>query len=151
MPTDVTLADSRKVEPTELRRRPLGYLVMRGAKPVAERLALNEVLACEVVAPARLEVESYHVTRVKPLARRESINPDQSMQVALSTKTVEVPAGALWVPMEQAAAGVVAAALEPDSPGSYLGVGVIPMADDETEAPLYRVMSTQGLSLTPCR
>jgi hypothetical protein len=71
------------------------------------------------------------------------------MQVAVSGKTVEVPIGALWVPMEQAAAGIVAAALEPDSPGSYLGVGVIPMADDETEAPLYRVMSTQGLSLTP--
>jgi hypothetical protein len=150
-PTDATLADSRKVEPTELRRRPLGYLVLRGAKPVAERLALNEVLACEVAAPARLDVEAYHVTWVKPRARRESINPDQSVQVTVSASTVEVPIGALWVPMEQAAAGIVAAALEPDSPGSYLGVGVIPMADDETQAPLYRVMSTQGLSLTPCR
>jgi len=148
-PTDVTLADSRKVEPTELRRRPLGYLVLRGARPVAERLVLNQVLVCEVAAPARLEVEFYRVTRVKARASRESINPDQSMQVAVSGKTVEVPIGALWVPMEQAAAGIVAAALEPDSPGSYLGVGVIPMADDETEAPLYRVMSTQGLSLTP--
>jgi len=148
-PTDVILADSRKVEPTELRRRPLGYLVLRGARPVAERLVLNQVLVCEVAAPARLEVEFYRVTRVKARASRESINPDQSMQVAVSGKTVEVPIGALWVPMEQAAAGIVAAALEPDSPGSYLGVGVIPMADDETEAPLYRVMSTQGLSLTP--
>src|SRR5882757_2159132 len=90
-PTDVTLADSRKVEPTELRRRPLGYLVLRGAQPVAERLALNEVLACEVAAPARLEVEAYHVTWVKPRARRESINPDQSVQVTVSAKTVEVP------------------------------------------------------------
>jgi hypothetical protein len=150
-PTDVTLADSRKVEPTELRRRPLGYLVLRGAQPVAERLALNEVQACEVAAPARLDVESYRVTWVKPRARHESINPDQSVQVTVSARTVEVPIGALWVPMEQAAAGIVAAALEPDSPGSYLGVGVIPMADDETEAPLYRVMSTQGLSLKPCR
>jgi hypothetical protein len=150
-PTDVTLADSRKVEPTGLRRRPLGYLVLRGAQPVAERLALNEVLACEVAASARLEVEAYRVTRVKTRAARESINPDQSMQVTVSASTVDVPVGALWVPMEQPAAGIVAAALEPDSPGSYLGVGVIPMADDETEAPLYRVMAAQGLSLKPCR
>jgi hypothetical protein len=150
-PTDVTLADSRKVEPTGLRRRPLGYLVLRGARPVAERLALNEVLACEVAASARLEVEAYRVTRVKTRANRESINPDQSMQVTVSASMVDVPIGALWVPMEQPAAGIVAAALEPDSPGSYLGVGVIPMADDETEAPLYRVMAAQGLSLKPCR
>jgi len=150
-PTDVTLADSRKVEPTGLRRRPLGYLVLRGAQPVADRLALNEVLACEVAASARLEVEAYRVTRVKTRAARESINPDQSMQVTVSASTVDVPVGALWVPMDQPAAGIVAAALEPDSPGSYLGVGVIPMADDETEAPLYRVMAAQGLSLKPCR
>jgi hypothetical protein len=69
----------------------------------------------------------------------------------VSASTVDVPVGALWVPMDQPAAGIVAAALEPDSPGSYLGVGVIPMADDETEAPLYRVMAAQGLSLKPCR
>ena len=64
--------------------------------------------------------------------------------------TIAVPAGALFVPMAQPAAGIVAAALEPDSPGSYLGVGVIPMASDETEAPVYRVMSATGLSLKPC-
>ena len=54
---------------------------------------------------------------------------------------IDVPAGALFVPMAQPAAGIVAAALEPDLPGSYLGVGVIPMGADETEAPVYRVMA----------
>ena len=29
--------------------------------------------------------------------------------------------------------------MEPDSPGSYLGVGVVPMNDNESEAPVYRV------------
>jgi len=52
--------------------------------------------------------------------------------------------------MKQPAAGIVAAALEPDSPGSYLGVGLIPMGAEETEAPVYRVMSLKGLSLKPC-
>ena len=60
---------------------------------------------------------------------------------------VEVPAGALFVPMTQPAAGIVAAALEPDSPGSYLAAGVIPMASDEAEAPVYRVMDAAGLTL----
>ena len=43
--------------------------------------------------------------------------------------------------MNQPAAGIVAAALEPDSPGSYLGVGIVPMDDGESEAPVYRVMT----------
>ena len=63
--------------------------------------------------------------------------------VALSSFAVTsvVPAGALFVPMNQPAAGIVAAALEPDSPGSYLGVGIVPMEDGESEAPVYRVMT----------
>lgn len=148
-PTLVTLADSRAAQPTALRRRPLGYLVLRGGKPVAERLALNDAAVCEVAAPVRLEVETYTVTRVKARASRESINPDQSMRVTVAARTVEIPAGVLFVPMAQSAAGIIAAALEPDSPGSYLGVGLVPMADDETEAPLYRVLSAQSLSLRP--
>lgn len=64
-------------------------------------------------------------------------------------ETIDVPAGALFVPIAQPAAGIVAAALEPDSPGSYVGVGVIPMAADETNAPVYRVMDGTRLALTP--
>ena len=62
------------------------------------------------------------------------------MRVKVIHKTIDVPVGTLFVPMTQPAAGIVAAALEPDSPGSYLGVGVIAMAADETEAPVYRLM-----------
>src|SRR5207302_6310074 len=105
---------------------------------------------CEVTAAASVAVEAYDVARTESKKRRESINPDQLVRVQLRIRTIDVPAGALFVPMAQRAAGIVAAALEPDSPGSYLGVGVIPMASDETEAPVYRVMSTTGLSLKPC-
>ena len=90
------------------------------------------------------------MARTESKNRRESINPDQLMRVQIKPMTIDVPAGALFVPMTQRAAGIVAAALEPDSPGSYLGVGVIPMAAGETEAPVYRVMSLKDLSLKPC-
>jgi hypothetical protein len=68
--------------------------------------------------------------------------------VTIRPATIDVPAGALFVPMNQPAAGIVAAALEPDSPGSYLGVGIVPMSDGEREAPVYRVM-TDLPSCTP--
>ena len=142
-PTPVTLADSRSLTAIEHRARPHGYLVLRGGEAVAERLAMNEVRACVVEAACRIAVEAYDVERLGTVSRRrsESINPDRSMNVTIRPTTIDVPAGALFVPMDQPAAGIVAATLEPDSPGSYLGVGIIPMDDGESEAPVYRVMT----------
>jgi hypothetical protein len=96
-----------------------------------------------VTAAGKVLVEAYDVQRLGAVSRggREAINPDQSMRVTIRPATIDVPAGALFVPMGQAAAGIVAAALEPDSPGSYLGVGIVPMHDGESEAPVYRVMA----------
>lgn len=145
----VALVDSRDIRPVDVRPRPLGYLVLRGGGAVADRLALNEAWSCTVAAATSLAVEAYDVTRSATTSNREAINPDQSMHVHVKARTIDVPAGALFVPMAQPASGIVASALEPDSPGSYLGVGVIPMAAGETEAPVYRVMSGTAVSLKP--
>jgi len=148
MPTPVRLVDSRDIRPVDVRARPAGYLVLRGMAGVAERLGLNEVTMREVAVPVTQPVEAYEVAWTGSRKRREAINPDQSVRVQISRKTIAVPAGTLFVPMAQPAAGIVAAALEPDSPGSYVGVGVIPMATDETEAPVYRVMDASALTLS---
>ena len=147
MPTPVRLIDSRDIRPVDVRARPAGYLVLHATSDVAARLALNEVRVREVAAPVALSVEAYDVARQQTRKSRESINPDQSVRVQIKRKTLDVPAGTLFVPMTQPAAGIVAAALEPDSPGSYLAAGVIPMASDEAEAPVYRVMDAAGLTL----
>jgi len=137
MSTPVRLIDHRDIRPIDVRARPAGYLVLRGAAAVAERLALNGVSVHEVTGGA-LDVEAYEVAR-----------HGGAVQVEIRHRTMAVPGGALFVPMTQPAAGIVAAALEPDSPGSYVGAGLIPMADDETEAPVYRVMDASGLVLWP--
>jgi hypothetical protein len=147
MPTSVRLIDSRDIRPVDVRPRPAGYLVLRGGAEVAERLALNAVGAREVTAARPLAVEAYDVVRRPMRKSRESINPEQSVRVEIRRTTIEVPAGALFVPMDHPAAGIVAAALEPDSPGSYVGAGLIPMAPDETTAPVYRVLDASGLVL----
>jgi len=147
MPTPVRLIDSRDLRPVDVRARPAGYLVLRGTADVAERLGLNEVSVREVAADGELAVEAYEVERTESRKGRNAINPDQLVRVEIRCRTIAVPAGALFVPMAQPAAGIAAAALEPDSPGSYVGVGVIPMEPDETEAPVYRVMDASGLAL----
>jgi hypothetical protein len=149
MSTPVRLIDSRDIRPVDVRARPAGYLVLRGGAEVAARLALNEAMVREVAVGRAVEVEAYEVERQQTRRSRESINPDQLVRVRLRKTTIEVPAGALFVPMAQPAAGIVAGALEPDSPGSYVGVGLIPMTADETEAPVYRVIDATGLVLKP--
>jgi hypothetical protein len=147
MPTPVRLIDSRDIRPVDVRARPAGYLVLRGGAEVAARLALNEAIVREVAVGRAVEVEAYEVDRQQTRRSRESINPDQLVRVRIRKTTIEVPAGALFVPMAQPAAGIVAGALEPDSPGSYVGVGLIPMTADETEAPVYRLIDATGLVL----
>jgi hypothetical protein len=149
MSTPVRMIDSRDIRPVDVRPRPAGYLVLRGGAEVAARLGLNAVSVREVALGRTLAVEAYDVERRATRKSRESINPDQSVRVQIRKKTIEIPAGALFVPMAQPAAGIVAAALEPDSPGSYVGVGVIPMAAEETEAPVYRVIDASALVLRP--
>jgi hypothetical protein len=146
-PTKVQLVDSRDIKPLEVRSRPAGYLVLRDGDDVAERLALNGAVSCRVAKAGEMPVEAYALTRLARTSKRESINPEQILRAELKRRTIEVPAGARYVPMAQPAAGIVAAALEPDSSGSYLGAGVIAMRAEENEAPIFRVMSQ---ALAPC-
>ena len=58
-----------------------------------------------------------------------------------------LPAGALFVPMNQPAAAIAAAALEPDSPGSFIGTGIIAMPQGTNEAPIYRADAAAARTL----
>jgi hypothetical protein len=139
-PTAVRLVDSRDIRPVDVRPRPAGYVVTRNVDDVAERLGLNQVRYCRVVSARTTPVEAYEVSRLAGRTNRESINPEQTVRVRLQDKILDVPTGALYVPMAQPAAGIVAAALEPDSAASYVSAGVIALNAGETEAPVYRVM-----------
>lgn len=145
--TRLRLVDSRDIRPVDVRERPRGYLVTHGGDAVAKKLALNAVKSCTIGATASVAVEAYDVARLDRPAGRDSINPDQPLKVRVRPGTINVPAGSLFVPMAQPAAGIVASALEPDSPGSYVGAGVIPLTRSETEPPVYRVLASSTAPL----
>src|SRR5262249_3056011 len=92
--TPLKLLDSRGTRPAYFRARPAGYLVLRGAEAVKQRLALNEARVCEGTEAASIAVEAYDVARTESKKRRESINPDQMMRVQIKPATIAVPAGA---------------------------------------------------------
>jgi len=150
-PTSVPFQDSRAVTVTAKRTRPAGYLLVGDAAAVANRLALNTIAVCALAAPAGVEAEAFILKGAVKRSNRESINPDQSVEVELAKKSLALPAGALFVPMRQPAAALAAAALEPDSPGSFIGTGLIAMPAGTNEAPIYRadVAATRSLRLMP--
>jgi hypothetical protein len=147
----VPFQDSRAVTATAKRTRPAGYLLVGDAAAVANRLALNTIAVCALAAPAGVEAEAFILKGAVKRSNRESINPDQSVEVELAKKSLALPAGALFVPMRQPAAALAAAALEPDSPGSFIGTGLIAMPAGTNEALIYRadVAATRSLRLMP--
>jgi hypothetical protein len=146
-PTTVPFKDSRAVAATEKRARPAGYVLMGEAAAVVDRLALDMVAVCSLAAPATIAAEAFMLKGAVKRTNRESINPDQSVEVELVAKSLALPAGTLFVPMAQPAAALAAAALEPDSPGSFVGTGVIAMPAGSNEAPIYRADATAARNL----
>jgi Zinc carboxypeptidase len=146
-PTSVPFQDSRAVTATATRSRPAGYLLTGEATAAAGRLALNMITVCALAAPAAIEAEAFVLKGAVKRTNRESINPDQSVEVELATKSLMLPAGALFVPMHQPPAALAAAALEPDSPGSFIGTGIIALSPGTNEAPIYRAGATAARSL----
>ena len=118
MPTTVRLIDSRDIRPVDVRPRPAGYLVLRAGADVAERLGLNQVKVREVAtgSPDGRRGLPCHLDRKPQAARGDQSRPVGAGEI--EKKTMDVPAGTLFVPMDQPAAGVAAAALEPDYPAA---------------------------------
>jgi hypothetical protein len=150
-PTTVPFRDSRAVTVTAKRARPAGYVLRGDAAAAAERLALNAIAVCVLTAPAAIEAEAFVLKGAVKQINRESINPDQSVEVELAPKSLALPAGTLFVPLNQPAAAIAAAALEPDSPGSFIGTGIVAMPAGTNEAPIYRAdaAAARSLRLTP--
>jgi Zinc carboxypeptidase len=144
----VPFQDSRIIEPTQTRARAAGYLVTGATAGLKERLRLQGVILCTMPAGTTLDVDAYAVEAVAATAGRENINPDQTLRAKLSPRTLTLSADTLYVPMAQSAAGIVASAMEPDSPGSYLATGVIPLDSSAPQAPVFRVRSGQSLAVT---
>ena len=140
-PVEVDFRDSRQVTVTATRPRPAGYLVGPEGAAAAEALKIKGVLVCQVSGAEPIDVEAFRVAARKApatQAERESINPEAALAVTLEPRRIAPAAGSAFVPMSQPAAAIVAATLEPDSPGSHVGTGMTPVLPNG-DAPMYRV------------
>ncbi len=142
----VPFQDSRVIEPTQVRKRAAGYLLTGATEATVERFRLQGIALCMLASGVSLSIEAYELTAVVAAAGRENINPDQTLRAVTTAREMVLATQTLFVPMAQPGAGIVASAMEPDSPGSYLATGVIPLAADVKEAPVFRVLKASSLA-----
>lgn len=109
------------------RSRPCGYLVASSEVKALERLRLLGVRLRTVAEAGRWEVERYRVISEAGGQRQDARgaiddgadNNIRLLQVKTERESLVVAPGTVYVPLDQPRAGLITAALEPDSQSSY--------------------------------
>lgn len=102
---------------------PLFYIVPPQWKSVIEVLAAHGLRMQRLVAPATIEVESYHFSDVKFAASPFEGRVMPSFKTNTVRERRSFPAGSVIVPLAQPAAQVAVHLLEPDGPDSFVAWG----------------------------
>lgn len=112
---------SLQARTTLSRPRSCGYWLSASAQTAVDRLRLLGLQVLKVAEPGQLLADSYNEAR--------SATP-ASGAYALRRGAVEAPVGSYYLSMNQPMANIAAAALEPDTPYSYLARGLVPTLSD---------------------
>ena len=124
---------------------------MRASVTGLAALRLNDVTLCRVTQPSEIEADAFAIRQRMANVNREAINPDQAVKVEVLRKTIRVPEGATYVPAAQPAGSLAALALEPDSPGSLTGTGLVSPPAGADELPVYRLYAAPQLAPAAAR
>jgi len=152
---EVDWADSLSATAGIARSRPWAYLMPPIFHQVAERLMQSGVEVRRLSEPAALEVEAYTVTERKPSATYIEGRITSTVTTEVVRKKVRFPAGSYVYSMAQPNANVIAVALEPESPSSFVSFGLLPVdrrgspptASASSEVPVYRILRPAKLEL----
>lgn len=145
---EVDWSDSLAAAAGIARARPYAYLMPPVFHQVAERLMLSGIEVRKLKKPVQVEVESFQVTNRKPSNTYIEGRITSQVTTEVMSKKVRLPAGSYVYLMAQPNANVIAVALEPESPSSFVSFGMIPVdkkgspptGSASSEVPVYRVL-----------
>jgi hypothetical protein len=123
----------RHARPRVTAPRPAGYLVPAGWPRLDEALATHGVRFTKLAEPRTLAVGTYRATEAKfePASYQGRVRV--SAKIARATETRKIPAGSLWVPLDDALAPVAMHLLEPGGPDSLFAWGEMSSALETKE------------------
>ena len=144
---DVDWRSALTIQATRQRARPCGYWLAPGQRQAVDTLRTLGVRVQPMARARWLQAERYRFTEVQTGQRQDGRGAIQDkggivqVQVALQPGRVRVPAGGWYVSLAQPLAGLVTAALEPDSQNSYVAARLIGLPAAGQGDALLRVMS----------
>ena len=104
---------SLSIKPEQTRPRPCGYWLSADSGRAVDRLRLQGVQIMQIAEPGQMLADSYNA------ARSGSSSP------VLTRGAIDTPMGSYYITLNQAKAHLVTAALEPDTPFSYVSKSLI--------------------------
>ncbi len=147
---EVEWDDSLAAKPDLVRKRPFAYVMPPAYADVARRLAYSGVEVRRLHQPLTLEVESYQITERRIAGAYYEGRIRNTVTTEMMVKSITFAAGSYIYAMAQPNANVIAAALEPEAPSSFVTFGIIPVdrkgaGGAASEAPVYRLMQPVAL------
>jgi hypothetical protein len=155
---EVEWADTLAVKPALERRRPYAYLMPPSYTDVARRMALSGVEVHRLRQPVELEVESYEVVERRAGQTFFEGHIRSAVKTEVTVKRKRFPAGSHVYLMAQPNANLIAVAMEPESPSSFVSWGLVPtdrrgLANPQdgapSEVPVYRLLAPAELDTQP--
>ncbi|MES2564059.1 MAG: M14 family metallopeptidase [Pseudomonadota bacterium] len=155
---EVEWQDPREAQPDLTRARPYAYLLLPSYTEVARRLAMSGIEVARLTKPMELEVESLEVTERRAGAVFVEGHIRSTVATEMRVRKRVFPAGTLVYAMGQEGANILVAALEPESPSSFVALGMIPIdrrgvANPQeaatSEVPIFRLMKPMALDSEP--
>jgi hypothetical protein len=152
---EVDWENSLKAQPVLKRLRPLAYVMPSAYADVARRLGDSGVIVRRLRKPAALEVESYEVTDKRVGSQSDEGYIRAAVTTEVTRKTVRFPAGSYLYSMAQPNANIIAVALEPESPSSFVSLGLVAVnkrqagrsGGEASEVPIYRMLRPAEIEL----
>ncbi len=132
-PMTIPMPVYRHAKPTATAPRPAAYLVPAGWPRVEEKLSAHGVRFTKLDAPRTLAVGTFRASEPRFEASSYQGRVRVSAKIARGTETRTVPAGSLYVPLDDALAPVVMHLLEPEGPDSLFAWGELSTALETKE------------------
>lgn len=129
------------------RARPCGYWLSAASEPAVERLRLQGLQVLRLQEASAMLGDVYREAHHGQGAQQDAggvitgATPIVKTEVTLVRGVIDAPSGSYYLPLNQPLANLAIAALEPDTPSSYLSSQLI-----ETLASSARVMSEPSLN-----
>lgn len=121
---------SLQIKASQTRPRPCGYLISADSRQAVQRLRQLGLQVQQIAEPGPVLVDSY----------QEPHNTGGSSALVLTRSSFDAPAGSYYLSLNQPKAQLAAAALEPDTPYSYVSQGLITSISD-----IARVVATPSV------